>query len=183
MNRRAFGLALASAALLVAAGCSDGAAEEERASPLSASKSAVRDRRIASPQLQELTGLSHLPLPADDGAIGASLRRHYPRDLLAQQASGSVLVDIDLDERGIVQDVQAVQRASLPNPADEHRMVVRERVNGQVVEREATLKYDSRFDPAAEAALREVRFLPALKNGQAVPFTLRMTVEFAPPQA
>jgi hypothetical protein len=183
MSRRAFGLALASAALLVVTGCGDGAAEDERASPLSASKSAVHDRRIASAQLQELTGLSHLPSPAVDGAIGASLRRHYPRDLLAQRISGSVLVDIRLDERGIVQDVDAVPRASLPNPADEARMVVRERVNGQIVEREVTLKYDSRFDPAAEAALRDVRFLPAQKNGQAVPFTLRMTVEFSPPEA
>lgn len=183
MNRRAFGLGLASAAFLVVTGCGGGAVDEERASPLSASKSAVRDRRIASPKLQELTGLSHLPMPADDRAIGASLRRHYPRDLLAQRRSGSVLVDIMLDDRGIVQDIQAVPRASLPTSADEHRMMVRERVNGQLVEREATLTYDPRFDPAAEAALHEVRFLPALKNGRAVPFTLRMTVEFAPPQA
>jgi hypothetical protein len=183
MNRHVFWLALASAAFLVMTGCGEGAAGGERASPLSASKSAVQDRRIASAQLQELTGLSHLPSPADDGAIGASLRRHYPRDLLAQRIRGSVLVDIRLDDRGIVQDVQAVQRASLPNRADEHRMVVRERVDGQVVEREVALKYDSRFGPAAEAALRVVRFLPALKDGRAVPFTLRMTVEFSPPQA
>jgi TonB family protein len=183
MNRHAFGLALTSAAFLVVTGCGDRAAEAERTSPLSASRSAVHDRRIASAPLQELTGLYHLPSPADDGAIGASLRRHYPRDLLAQRISGSVLVDIKLDDRGIVQGVQAVPRASLLNPADEHRMVVRERVDGQVVEREATVKYDSRFDQAAEAALRNVRFLPALRNGQAVPFTLRMTVEFSPPQA
>lgn len=183
MGRHAFGLALASAAFLVVTGCGDGAAEAERASPLSASKSAAHDRRVASAQLQELTGLSHLPSPADEGAIGASLRRHYPRDLLAQRVRGSVLVDIRLDDRGIVQDVQAVQRASLPNPADEARMVVRERVNGEVVEREVSLNYDSRFGPAAEAALRNVRFLPALRDGRAVPFTLRMTVEFSPPQA
>lgn len=183
MGRHTFGLALASAAFLVATGCGEGAAEEERASPLSASKSAVHSRRAASAALQELTGLSHLPSPADDGAMGASLRRHYPRDLLAQQVRGSVLVDIRLDDRGTVQDVQAVPRASLPNAADEHRMVVRERANGQVVERAVTLKYDSRFGPAAEAALRDVRFLPALRDGRAVPFTLRMTVEFSPPQA
>ena len=183
MNQHAFRLALASAAFLVVTGCGDGGAEQERASPLSASGSAVQGRRIASPQLQELTGLTHLPSPADDGEIGASLRRHYPRDLLAQQASGSVLVDIDLDNRGIVQDVKAVNRASLSNSADEHRLVVRDRVNGQIVEREATVKYDSRFDQAAEAALRNVRFLPALRDGQAVPFTLRMTVGFSPPQA
>lgn len=183
MSRHAFGLAIASAAFLVVTGCGDGAAEEERASPLSASKSAVRDRRIASAPLQELTGLSHLPSPADDAAIGASLRRHYPRDLLAQRIRGSVLVDIRLDDRGIVQDVHAVPRPSLPSPADEPRMVVRERVNGQIVEREVMLKYDPRFNPAAEAALRNVRVLPALRDGRAVPFTLRMTVEFSPPQA
>jgi outer membrane biosynthesis protein TonB len=183
MNRHAFRLALASAAFLVVAGCGDGAAEEERTSPLSASKSAVHDRRIASAPLQELTGLSHLPSPANDGEIGASLRRHYPRDLLAQQIRGAVLVDIRLDDRGVVQDVHAVSPASRPTSTDEHRLVVRERVNGQVVEREVALTYDARFGPAAEAALRNVRFLPALRDGRAVPFTLRMTVEFSPPQA
>jgi hypothetical protein len=183
MNRRAFGLVLASAAFLVVTGCRNEAAEGERASPLSASKSTVRDRRIASAPLQELTGLSHLPSPADDAAIGASLRRHYPRDLLAQQIRGAVLVDIRLDDRGIVQDVHAVLPASRPTSTDEQRLVVRERVNGQVVERGVTLTYDAQFGPAAEAALREVRFLPALRDGRAVPFTLRMTVEFSPPQA
>jgi hypothetical protein len=142
----------------------------------------VHDRRIASPKLQELTGLTHLPLPADDALLGASLRRHYPRDLITQRIRASVLVDVRLDERGIVQDVRAVSPVSLPNSADEHRMVVRERVNGQVVEREVTPTYDFRFGPAAEAALREVRFLPALRDGRAVPHTLRMTVEFSPSQ-
>ena len=74
MGRHTFGLALASAAFLVGTGCGEGAEEEERASPLSASKSAVHGRRGASAPVQELTGLSHLPSPADDGAIGASLR-------------------------------------------------------------------------------------------------------------
>ncbi|HEX8319686.1 hypothetical protein [Longimicrobium sp.] len=182
MNRHRFGLALASAAFLVVTGCGDGAAEEERASPLAASRSAVQDRRIASQKVQQLSGLSSLPHP-DDNVLGAALRRHYPAELRGGGISGSVLIDVAVNDRGHVESARAVAPASLPNPTDEHRIVVRERVPGSrdLVERELALRYDTRFAPAAEAALREVPFRPAMRDGRAAPFTIRMTVTFTPP--
>ncbi len=182
MNRRAFGLVLASAAFLVVTGCGDGAADEERVSPLAASKSAVQDRRIASQKVEQLSGLSSLPHP-DANVLRATLRKHYPAELRGGGISGSVLIDVAVNDRGHVESARAVAPTSLPRPTDEHRIVVRERVPGSrnLVERELTLTYDARFAPAAEAALREVPFRPAVRDGRAVPFTMRMTVTFTPP--
>jgi len=181
MNRRALGLALVSAALLVVAGCGDGAAEEERTSPLGANRSAMQDRRIASQKVEQLSGLSSLPHP-DDNVLRATLRRHYPAELRGGGISGSVLIDVAVNDRGHVESARSVAPASLPKATDEHRIVVRERRPGSrdLVERELTLRYDTRFAPAAEAALREVPFRPAMRDGRAVPFTMRMTVTFTP---
>jgi hypothetical protein len=61
--------------------------------------------------------------------------------------------------------------------------VVLQKVPGtrQVVERELNATYDPAFGPAAQAALKEVRFLPAIRHGAPVPYTMRMTVEFTDP--
>jgi hypothetical protein len=37
---------------------------------------------------------------------------------------------------------------------------------------------DPAFGPAAEGALMETRFTPAMRDGQPVPFTMRMTISF-----
>ena len=39
---------------------------------------------------------------------------------------------------------------------------------------------DQEFGAAAEAALREVRFTPARRDGQSVPFEMRLTIVFTP---
>lgn len=140
----------------------------------------VRDRFPASEQARTATGLSHLPVPVDERAFDASLRRHYPPALLEKKVAGSVLVDISIDEKGLVRNVDVVDRAAhTPNVG--MVLVDKDPRTGVTVEREAVPSYNSAFGSAARAALREVRFEPALKNGQAVPFKMRMTVAFQPP--
>jgi outer membrane biosynthesis protein TonB len=140
----------------------------------------VRNRFPASEQMRAATGLSHLPVPADNGAFDASLRRHYPPALLEKKVAGLVLVDLSIDEKGFVRNVDVVDRpARTPNAG--MVLVDKDPRTGVTVEREVVPSYNSAFGPAARAALREVRFEPALKDGQAVPFKMRMTVAFEPP--
>ena len=142
------------------------------------------ERRPVSAQLAKYTGLSHLPVEEDGAAFDASIRRHYPREMLRAGRGGDVLVDVRLDESGRVLDVDVVEERR--TAADEHRIVVVGKAPGSntEVQREVRLNYDpDTFGPAAEAALREVRFRPALRDGKPVPYTLRMTVRFDPADA
>lgn len=171
-----------SAVMALVTGCSDEQAGAERTSVVTASNAAV-DRQPAPEAARQATGLSHLPVPENRSALFASLRRHYPPALLAKKAHGAVLVDVSIDERGIVREVDVVNRPRTLDPSTHPSVVLvdRDPRTGVTVEREATLSYDPAFGPAARAALREVRFLPALRDGRAVPFTMRMTVSFEPP--
>ena len=134
-----------------------------------------------SAALREATGLSHMPVPADKGALDASLRRHYPREQLGRTHGASVVVDVDLDEHGLVRGVRALP-PPVAAPGTTNQIVVLDKAPGSntPVQRAVNLTYDGAFGPAAEAALREVRFRPALRDGTPVSYTLRMTVEFAP---
>jgi hypothetical protein len=141
-------------------------------------------RRPASRQLASLTGLSHMPVPANGAAFDASLRRHYPAAMLRAGRGGDVLVDVRLDRTGRVLDVDVVEERRTRS-ADEHRIVVLDKVPGSdlEVEREVALNYDpAAFGAAAKAAVLESRFRPALRAGKPVPYTLRMTVSFDPAQ-
>ena len=174
---RAFGLVVLTAAGF-AFGCERGR-DTRAGSPVADDAGAAR--HAASPHLRALTGVSHLPVPRDLDALNAAVRRHYPADLLTQRVGGDVLVDVAVDAEGLVQNV-AVATPRAARPGDVHRAVVLEPVPGtnSTIERELTPRYDARFGPAAAAALRETRFLPALRDGRAVPYTLRMTLHFDP---
>ena len=146
------------------------------------SVAAARDRPPASEQMRAATGLSHLPIPADDKAFDASMRRHYPAALLEKKVSGAVLVDLDIDERGGVENVEVVDR---PASTSEVKMLLIEKdPRSGTVHREVSPRYDAEaFGSAARAAMREVRFEPALKDGRPVPFRMRMTITFERPAA
>jgi outer membrane biosynthesis protein TonB len=164
---------LASALAAVLAACGDSR------DPLPA---ATADRQPASEQVQQMTGLSHMPRPESVDALNRSLARHYPRELAGVRPRSLVLVDVQLDEQGRVRDVRPVDRpATAPSNVN---MVLVDEVpgNNTPVERTYQGTYDSAFGPAARAALQEVRFEPAMRNGRPVPYTLRMTVEFTSPQ-
>ena len=179
MRRQTLAMAIG---LLLLAGCRD-ADGGGRATLATGADGGVR--RAASPMVQQAAGVTHLPLPIDEEAFNASLRRHYPAELRAQGRGGAVLADVRLDARGIVRGVEILTtRASTAAGEagdDEHRVVLLDERDGRAIEREAQLAYDPAFAEAARAVLQEARFLPALRDGRAVPFTLRMTVSFDPP--
>ncbi|CAA9318205.1 MAG: hypothetical protein AVDCRST_MAG68-2782 [uncultured Gemmatimonadetes bacterium] len=122
------------------------------------------------------TGLSHSPEAADKEAYAASFRRHYPAQLRAQGVSGAALVEVYIDAEGRVREVEVVPRPA-SSSHQTHRAVLQDRGTSRVVD----LNYRPEFGPAAQAVLRETRFLPALKDGKAVPSRFRMTLQFTPP--
>ena len=171
------------AGLLVAVSTAAGCEGEGSRSSEALSTNVQQERRPASETARRLTGLSHMPAPVDGDALDASLRKHYPREFIGIRPRTAVLVDVKLDERGRVGDVVVVDRP--PSLPDNVSMVILDKVPGSnvPVEREYSTTYDSAFGPAARAALKEVRFQPAIRDGRAVPYTLRMTVEFTSPTA
>jgi hypothetical protein len=114
-------------------------------------------------------------------ALTRSLARHYPRELAGVRPATLVLMDVRLDEKGRVLDAVPADRPA--GVSETVSMVLVDHVPGSntPVERVYQAEYDQAFGPAASAALRETRFKPALRNGQPVPYTLRMTVEFKSP--
>lgn len=178
MNGTGFRGALLLVVVATTACTSDRGTAEQ--TPVAADPAAIR--QPAPAHLRALTGMSHMPVPADRDAFRASVLRHYPQDLLRDGVSGDVLLDVSLDEHGAVRDVAP---ASPPRamPGDVHRAVLIDHGPGtnSTTERELVTSYDPRFTDAAIAAVRETRFLPALRAGQPVPYTVRMTLRFSPP--
>lgn len=177
MNKFATTQSLLAAAIMVAA-CGDG-----RAVPAGADAAALQGRPAASTAVQEMAGVSHLPVPVNFADLRRSLARHYPRQFVGVRPRTSVLVDVMVDEKGFVREVGVVDR---PAGTDEQvKMVVLDRVRGSntKVAREVESAYDQSFGPAAQAAIKDVRFHPAIRNGKPVPFTVRITVEFTSPAA
>ncbi|HEX6042331.1 hypothetical protein [Longimicrobium sp.] len=125
-------------------------------------------------RLRALAGVDRLPLFTDVDALNRSLQRHHPADLRAAGVGGSVLADVAIDEHGEVQAVTIV-----PRPSTAHVTMVMVEEDGTT--RSVQPADNPAFGPAAEAALMETRFTPAMRDGQPVPFTLRMTVTFDPP--
>jgi len=129
--------------------------------------------------LREMTGLSELPRPVEPGSLPASVERHYPRELRARGVGARVLLDASIDATGRVANarvVEPVARDVRPRAVLEFR----DAATGAVTQRtlDGGGACDHAFGAAAEAALREVRFTPATRDGQAVPFTMRQTVVF-----
>jgi outer membrane biosynthesis protein TonB len=160
--------------VLIAGACSEGRPNGARDTPLDPSPAAA-GRRALSPEVQAHTGLSHLPEPMDQAAFAARLRQHYPAQLRAQGVSGTALLDVHVDAQGRVSDVDVISRPTGPEHPT-NRAVVEERGGTRVLE----LNDRPEFGAAAQAALRQTRFQPALKDGKAVPYKLRMTVQFDP---
>lgn len=162
------------AGALIAGACSDAPSGDARDTPLDPSP-ATAGRQAVSPEMRAHTGLSHLPEPANTAELAALLRRHYPAQLRAQGVAGSALLDVHVDAEGRVLDVDVVAR---PGTADHqtNRAVLDGRSGTHVLE----INDRPEFGAAAQAALRETRFQPALKDGKPVAHKLRMTVQFDP---
>jgi hypothetical protein len=176
--------ALSRTCLILAAGLTVAGCERPGSPPVAADVAALHPRSAASAHVQKLTGLSHLPVPQSEDALLRSLTRHYPRQFVGLRPRTAVLVDVTVDEKGFVRNVAVVDRP--PDAAGQQvRMVVLDRAPGSNTEvaHEVATPYDQAFGPAAQAAIGEVRFHPAMREGRAVPYTLRMTVEFTSPPA
>jgi hypothetical protein len=137
--------------------------------------------RLTAEGLREMTGVSALPRPVDQTALLRAVARHYPPDLRGRGERALVLVEALIDASGRVTDVEVVQ----PPAGDvHHRAVVVTRDPSTGRETQRTLAdggpHNAAFGPAAQAAVREVRFTPAMRDDQAVPFRMRMSVEFTP---
>lgn len=130
--------------------------------------------------MRALTGVDQMPRPVDPKAFAASMARHTPPGL---SKGGSVLVDVRIDAEG---QVQGVNLLTPPSLGAKHRAVVveRDRSSGRETQRPMDASdHDPSLGAAARAALQDVRFTPAMRDGQPVAHTLRMTVRFSPPQA
>lgn len=120
-----------------------------------------------------MAGVDRLPAPADRAAMQASMRRHWPTDAHADGAS--VTLDVSVDETGQVTSVQRVNSSA--NGGMPTRMILQERDGS---ERLHEVRRDPSVAPAAEAVLREIQFTPAMRDGEPVAHTFRMTISFTP---
>lgn len=125
---------------------------------------------VMDPEELRVDGLDRHPLPADPDELRAAIARHDPR----RPEGASVTVDVTVDPAGRVTAVRPVPRSAGTQPA----LVLQEKDGSQRTVRPGA--EDPGGAAAAEAALREVRFTPALRNGRAVAHTFRMTLTFAP---
>lgn len=125
-------------------------------------------------ELRRTAGVDRLPTFTDTDALRDAMSHHHPPALREAGIGGSVLADVAIDARGKVESVAIVRR-----PSEVRVAMVLQAADG--TERILPPDDDPAFGPAAEAALREMSFVPALRDGQPVPFTMRMTIRFSPP--
>jgi hypothetical protein len=140
----------------------------------------IADSQAPASSSPRASGLTY-PVPENHVDLVAALRRHYPREL-AERGTRSVFVDVTVSETGAVTHVDVLPA---PPPDPNVRMVILEKVpdSDRTVEREHEPVYDDAFAPAARAALKEVRFRPAMRQGKAIPYTVRIGLEFTRPSS
>lgn len=155
--------------LLAACGDADDAGQ-----PTTSDRRIVAEHRMTPEQMRQITGVDRLPQVPDKAAFQASIERAYPAEMRAEGASGSALVDVLVDEAGRVASVTPINR-----PAGMRAVMILEEEDGS--QRRITPKDHPAFQAAAVSALRDATFSPAMRDGQAVPYTMRMTVTFDPP--
>ncbi|HET7463879.1 MAG TPA: hypothetical protein VFJ82_21665 [Longimicrobium sp.] len=133
-------------------------------------------QQLTPEALRAMSGVSRIPRPVDESAFLSAVKRHTPAVLRGRRRAGFVLLDVVVDANGEVRDVTAVSSPS--GPAPEAVRVRGDGSGGEAGERLMAGSSDPVLGPAAEAALREVKFTPAVRDGVAVPFTLRMSIRF-----
>jgi outer membrane biosynthesis protein TonB len=133
----------------------------------------MAEHRMTPEQVRQMTGVDRLPHVLDQTAFAARIEGAYPAELRAEGVAGSALVDVLIDEGGRVASVIPIDR-----PAGMRALLILEGEDGS--QRRVTPEDHPAFQKAAASALRDVRFSPAIRDGQPVPFTMRMTVNFEP---
>jgi hypothetical protein len=149
--------------------------EAENAEPPTTSdRRIVAEHRMTPQQVRQMTGVDRLPQVLDQSAFNARIEQAYPPELRAQRVAGSALVDVLVDEAGRAASVTPIHR-----PANMRAALILEEADGS--QRRITPEDHPAFQAAAVSVLRDVGFSPAIRDGQPVPFTMRMTVTFGPP--
>jgi outer membrane biosynthesis protein TonB len=133
----------------------------------------MAEHRMTPEQVRQMTGVDRLPQVLDQTAFAARIEEAYPAELRVERVAGSALVDVLIDEGGRVASVIPIDR-----PAGMRTSLILEGEDGS--QRHVTTQDHPAFRKAAASALRDVRFSPAIRDGQPVPFTMRMTVNFEP---
>ena len=164
-------IVLVACPVAVLAAC--GPQDREARLPTSSRGEARQVTRMNPENLRRLAGVDRLPMPANQAAMQASMRRHWPTDPRAVGAS--VTVDVSVDESGRVTAVEPAPVSSAGGIPT--RMILEDRDGTQHVQE---IRRDASALPAAEAVLRDVPFTPALRDGQPVAHTFRMTISFTP---
>ena len=127
-------------------------------------------------------GLDHLPHPLNVADLTSSLREHYPAELAGSGVQGPVLLSLDLDASGAVTRARAVEPPELP--AGMVITAVVEEPDGRRRQLTPARGAHSALKRAAEKAAQVLRFSPARRAGEAVPFSdYRITVALAPPES
>jgi len=166
---RIVGVSVCLSAILAACGSENPGSKTPTAAP----QTAARTEKMTPEQLRRTAGVDRLPMPADRAAMQASMRRHWPAD--PQAVGASATVDVSVDATGRVTAVTPAPAGA--DGAPRPRMILEE-PDGTRRVREVR-RAASAF-PAAQAVLRDVRFTPALRDGQPVAHTFRMTISFTP---
>ena len=128
---------------------------------------------------REVFGVSVLPRPLD--TLPASVLRHYPEELREEGVSAFVLLSVDVDKHGAVQQAKAVRQQKTPGVRVEAHLVdgAGKAVRPMPI---AEGPPHPALRAAAEQAVRETRFQPAELDGRPVPFwDLRIGVRIDPP--
>lgn len=123
--------------------------------------------------------LAQIPKPASRTELNAALQRHAPVGHVSAEPQ-AVVLEVTVTPQGVVRAAKAV---AAPTPHGEkvvHLAVLRERQAGAsaVGERPILFSTDPHLAQAAERAIREVRFEPALQDGVPVEATTRLMVTF-----
>lgn len=151
--------------------CGEAANERQ---PTTSDRSLVAEHRMTPEQVRQMTGVDRLPQVLDRSAFKARIEQAYPAELRTEGVAGSALVDVRIDEAGSVASVTPIDR-----PAGMRATLILEEADGS--QRRINPTDHPAFQAAAALALRDIRFSPAIRDGQPVPFTMRMTVSFDPP--
>ena len=126
-------------------------------------------------------GLDHLPYPLNFADLVSALRVHYPAELADSGVRGRVLLSLDLDASGAVTRARAVEPPDLP-PGMVITAVLEE-PDGRRREFAPARGAHPALKRAAEEAAQVLRFSPAVRAGEAVPFSdYRITVGLSPPE-
>lgn len=157
--------------MMLLSACGDAGSAEQ---PTTSDRRIVAEHRMTPGQVRQMTGVDRLPQVLDRAALQAGIERAYPAELRAAGASGSALVDVLVDESGRVASVTPIAR-----PAGIRAVLILEEEDGS--QRRITPEEHPAFQAAAVSALRDIGFSPAMRDGQPVPYTMRMTVTFDPP--